>query len=105
MENIFKELIKERERQDAKFGIQNNTPIEWISILMEEVGEASKEALEHHFKYPIQDKAEGSGIYCKGHAGFEMYNEQRLFNYRKELIEVASVCINAIQNLDRQMNT
>jgi NTP pyrophosphatase (non-canonical NTP hydrolase) len=104
MEDIFKEIKKERTRQDAKFGIQNNKPIEWIAILMEEVGEASKEALENHFKYPVKDESiENTGTYYKGDAAFEMYNENRLLSYRKELIEVAAVCINAIENLDRDL--
>jgi NTP pyrophosphatase (non-canonical NTP hydrolase) len=37
----------ERMRQDAKWGEQNHDDFKWLSILMEEVGEVSKAALEH----------------------------------------------------------
>lgn len=91
MEHILEEIKNERKRQDDKFGEQNNLPIEWISILTEEVGEASKEAIEHHFQYNNKD-----GDPCS-----VSDQEQRLKNYRKELIECAAVCVNAIQSLER----
>jgi NTP pyrophosphatase (non-canonical NTP hydrolase) len=37
----------ERQRQDAKWEEQNHDDFKWLSILMEEVGEVSKAALEH----------------------------------------------------------
>lgn len=80
LNNILSEIATERVRQDAKWGEQNHSPIEWIAILGEEFGEASKEALEHHFKYA-------------GNEG--------LANYRKELIQVAAVAVSMIECLDR----
>jgi NTP pyrophosphatase (non-canonical NTP hydrolase) len=47
--DILAEIREERRRQDAKWGEQNHSPIEWCAILTEEVGEVSKEALELHF--------------------------------------------------------
>lgn len=91
MEHILNEIRKERERQDSKWGEQNNKPMEWIPIIMEELGEASKEALEHYFRYP--DKL--------GSNPSDNYQKMRLELYRKELIETAAVCVNAIQCLDR----
>ncbi len=42
----YKALVRvhaERDRQDVKWGYpQNNTPFEWVSILMEEVGELAE---------------------------------------------------------------
>ena len=39
-EQAIQRVIKERNRQDAKWGFpQHNTPFEWLSILTEEVGE------------------------------------------------------------------
>ena len=36
-------VLKERDRQDAKWGYpQDNTPFEWLSILTEEVGELAE---------------------------------------------------------------
>jgi len=80
---IFKQISEERDRQDAKFGIQNRLPIEWMAILVEEVGEASTEALENHFK----------GVYRDPVA---------LQSYRTELIQVAAVAVSMVECIDRQ---
>lgn len=82
-DNIFKQISAERDRQDAKFGEQNHLPVEWMPILMEEVGEVAKEALENHF----------NGIYRDPAA---------LHNYRMELIQVAAVAVNMVECFDRQ---
>lgn len=84
LHNILEEIRAERVRQNAKWGEQNHTPIEWIAILGEEFGEASKEALENHFKYA---------------------NNTGLANYRKELIQVAAVAVQMIECLDRNTKT
>lgn len=77
-------VIAERDRQDAKWGQQDHTPIEWMAILQEEVGEAAKEALEHHF---------GPRYYPE--------DAERLARYRAELVQVAAVAVAAIESLDR----
>ena len=41
-------LQAERDRQDVKWGEQNHTPLKWLAILMEEVGELSTEMLEDY---------------------------------------------------------
>jgi len=78
---VVKEIIEEREKQDAKWGEQNHSPIEWVSILTEEVGEVAKAALESHFKHKNKDHS---------------YTE-----YRKELVQVAAVAIAMLESLDR----
>ena len=78
---IVDEIFAERLRQDAKWGEQNHKPIEWLPILMEEVGEASKAALEEHFK--------------------EYYIDMSFQDYRKECIEVAAVALAMVECLDR----
>lgn len=94
MEHILNELFKERVRQDNKFGEQNHSPIEWLAIITEELGEASKEAVDHHFKYP-----------CKtGHTKLQILQDRRMVCYREELIQLAAVTVQAIQSLDRQTN-
>lgn len=85
---ITEELHTEKENQYKKWGKQNHTPIEWLAILMEEVGEVSKEALEHHFQkknFSIIDKS---------------WNSEKLSNYRKELLQVGAVIISMIECLD-----
>lgn len=79
-EKIIQEILGEREKQDQKWGEQNHNPIEWCAILVEEVGEVSKAALETHFKYD---------------------GKNDLSDYRKELIQVAAVALAMIECLDR----
>lgn len=42
-------VIKERDRQDAKWGVQDHSPLIYQAILMEEVGETTQAALDEHF--------------------------------------------------------
>jgi len=102
MKNIIDEVIKERERQNNKFGEQNHSPIEWIAILGEEFGECAKESVDFHFAYGIKKEVI---------AGMELNVEspdptqmKRMANYRMEMIQVAAVAIQAIESLDRQSN-
>jgi NTP pyrophosphatase (non-canonical NTP hydrolase) len=44
-----KSIAEERDRQNAKWGVQNYTPEWWLAILMEEVGELAQAILETHF--------------------------------------------------------
>lgn len=66
------EIKLERKKQDEKWGEQNHEPLYWIAILVEEVGEAAKEALEN-----------------------------KLSKYREELVQCAAVCVAAIESFDR----
>lgn len=82
--SVLLTVASERERQDVKWGPQNHSPIEWIAILGEEFGEASKEALEHHWAgkhYPV--------------------DPLRLLRLKDELYQVAAVAVAAIESLDR----
>jgi NTP pyrophosphatase (non-canonical NTP hydrolase) len=75
-------ITEERENQIKKWGVQNHTPIEWIAILTEEVGEVSKEALEFHFKRFYDDTGQ-------------------LERYEKELIQVAAVALAMLESYGR----
>lgn len=72
------EVLKERERQDAKWGEQNHGPLLWLAILGEEFGEVSKAALE---------------AVVMGDPTFK--------NYREELIQLAAVAVSMIESFDR----
>ncbi len=77
-------VTDERGNQVQKWGVQNHSPLEWMAILVEEVGEAQKEALEHHWAgthYPV--------------------DEFRLLRLRAELVQVAAVAVAMIESLDR----
>jgi len=79
MSKVLVEVEKERSRQDEKWGEQNHYPSEWLMILLEEVGEANKAALETHFGTVSDDWKK----------------------YRKELIHVAAVAVAMVECLDR----
>lgn len=80
LNKVGQEVDKECLRQREKWGVKYHSPIEWIAILTEEVGEAAKEAVQL-----CLDKREKS-----------------LGNYRKELLQVAAVAVSAIECLERQ---
>lgn len=97
MDKIINEIKAERERQNAKWGEQNHSLIEWIGILTEEVGEASKEAVDYHFNNPYID---GCGELQNVEEN-DVVQSIRLSNYRNELIQVAAVAVQMIECLDR----
>ncbi len=45
-EQILQAIKDERDRQDVKWGVQRHGASMWMTILMEEVGEAAKSSLE-----------------------------------------------------------
>lgn len=69
---LLNEICSERENQDRKWGQQNHHPERWLSILVEEVGEASKEICEYNGK-----------------------------KYREEMIQVAAVALSMLECFDR----
>ena len=76
---IITEILKERDRQNNKWGEQNHSPIEWLPILVEEVGEVAKAICDSYF------------------IGIDSYN-----HYRKETIEVAAVALAMVECMDRK---
>lgn len=71
--SVFNDISAEMDRQIEKFGIQNHPPEWYLAILMEEVGEAAKAALETHFSYP-----------------------EAKDNYKEELVQIAAVAVSAL---------
>ena len=51
----LEKVIAEREKQDAKWGVQRHDNGKWLQILMEEVGEVSQAQLQNQ---PIQHQIE-----------------------------------------------
>lgn len=73
MEKALSDVLKERERQDEKWGVQDHGAFVWITILVEEIGEFTEAAL-------------------KG------YNLDVL---RKEAVQMAAVALAIIECIDR----
>ena len=46
------DVLDERARQDAKWGVQNHDTITYLAIPMEEVGETAQAAIEERFGGP-----------------------------------------------------
>jgi len=95
MEKILEEIKKEREKQNEKWGEQNHSPMEWIAILTEEVGEAAKEALDFHFCNPMK------GVNGDTFPAKDGHQLDRLEAYRKELIQIAAVAVQMVECFDR----
>ena len=75
---VLTEVEVERCNQDKKWGEKNHNPADWLMILGEEFGEASKAALEAKFVHNDGGR-----------------------RYRKELIQVAAVAVAMVESLDR----
>lgn len=67
--DIYQAVLRERAYQYAKWGKQEHSPEKWLTILMEEVGEAAKGSFEN-------DLAE----------------------FRKELVQVIAVAFAILEN-------
>lgn len=104
---VWNDIMDERDRQDAKWGVQDHHPAVWMLILGEEVGEAAEEADDFDAACALVD----AGRACKealddGAAGcgaVELYplTPDSLKRYRAELVQVAAVALSAIECLDR----
>jgi len=89
MKAVFALIEAERARQIAKWGDgQALTPLEYLSIIGEEYGEVCRAVHDTYFadQYPTGGTP---GDYSQ---------------YEKELIQLATVCMAAIQNLQKRNN-
>ena len=93
--SVLAAIKKERQQQQQTWGEQNHSIIEWQAILMEEVGEASKEAVDFYFKTPVKTETGEKVRPANGDQAM------RLSRYRKELIQVAAVAVQMIECIDR----
>lgn len=80
---VLEDVFLEREHQDFKWGVQDHRPADYLAILAEEFGEASKEVVEPTFA-PTKEK-----------------RLQRRLYLRTELIQTAAVAVAMIECLDR----
>lgn len=79
---VLCEVATERGRQDSKWGEQNHSPAQWMTILAEEFGEAAKEACDAEFPKPWGDP------------------QAKL---RAELVQTAAVAVAFVECLDRNV--
>ena len=72
---VLEKVKDERKRQDRKWGQSNHSPLQWIAILAEEQGEVARAIIDG--RTPDYE------------------------NYEEELIQVAAVCVAAVESLHR----
>jgi len=77
---VMGDILRERNRQDKKWGEQNHDPVMYLAILVEEVGEFAQAALHNKF-----GGSQGS-----------------LEHLREEAIQVAAVAMAIVECLDRE---
>ena len=78
MKFVIEDVVRERVRQDKKWGPQNHNTFKWLAILGEEVGEVNQAALENHFG-----------------------GKKTLEDYVEELIQTAAVAVAAVECIKR----
>lgn len=82
---VVNEVLAERQRQDAKWGIQDHEPSVWLSILGEEFGELSQAINETIFDNGPKERLKGG-----------------LDNICKEAKQVAAVAMALVENIERR---
>ena len=88
-------VLAEREAQNRKWGRQNHDPFTWIAILIEEVGEAAKEALTIRFWKPDHKYTPGQA------GGAEEFRRNVYGKLRTEAVQVAAVALAIVECIDR----
>jgi hypothetical protein len=58
MSDPLEKVMKERARQDKRWGPQNHDDLYWLGILMEEVGEAAKYVIERNSAFTHREVVE-----------------------------------------------
>ena len=81
-------VLEERQRQNAKWGIQHHHPIEWLNILGEEVGEANQAACDIYFNSDDTMSPRGS-----------TYNKQKYDHYIIEMVQTCAVALSALEDI------
>lgn len=80
-------VLAERERQDAKWGVQDHAPHFWAAILAEECGEFARESIRDALLLaPLQ---------------FDGPDREALAAARMEAVQAAAVALAIVECLDR----
>ena len=78
-EKALDQILAERTKQDAKWGVQNHDPFLYLTILVEEVGEFAQATLHTRFG-----------------------DEGKAVNMREEAVQVAAVALAIVECIDRR---
>lgn len=80
-------LVEERKRQDEKWGEQHHNATQWMSIALEEFGEAARHANELDFM----------GAYAEQYDYVDRDNA--IVNFRRECMEAAAVLVACMEDI------
>lgn len=80
---VLADVLRERFRQDAKWGEQNHSPMYWLGILAEEFGEVAMDVNKYTFETD------------------SLVRERKLHEMTTELIQVAAVCVAMVESIKR----
>ncbi len=86
---IYGDILKERKRQFALWGDQEHTSLEWLAILMEEVGESATDVMKlPDFGEEVQDLS-------------RYFTKEDTEKLEGELVQVAAVCVAWLEDIRR----
>lgn len=77
--SVLDDVADERQRQDEKWGISAREPLSWLAIAAEEFGEVAEKVVKGWV--PPENDFDAAG-------------------YRDELIQLAAVCVSAVECFD-----
>jgi len=81
-QQILSEIEAERDRQDARWGVQDHHLLEWNAILGEEVGEVAQAIVDYHFQQkPVARVREECIQAAAVLAAMVEYIDERLISY------------------------
>lgn len=82
---VVKEVVAERMQQRQKWGLQAHSPLAWLAVLMEEVGEVAECMAEAH---------------ANDGAATREWQEAKHAHARDELVQVAAVAVAMVEAYD-----
>ena len=112
MENILQEIRTERQRQDAKWGIQNKPCLD--PVLPYREGGCTPQRMCEEYEIPTEERAKymcdtaaNNKTLTYAHIAIEELSEVvstfDVIERRKELIQLAAVCVAWLEKIDRDL--
>ncbi len=95
-ERLLAEVLAERSRQDIIWGEQNYNDYYWLAILGEEFGEVCRALIEKSVVvFPVVEDMNGMELHSIRNNPFKEH-------LKKEIIQVAAVCIAWLECIERR---
>lgn len=101
---VFAGINEERKRQLKKWGEQDHSPADWLTILGEELGESEAEFAMILLSKKLTEKY---GDACKSHleakfgATTPLAFQNSMINFRVEMEQVAALAVSILEHFDK----